>query len=59
MADPDLLRNDVIGAVSWGADVLAMGMLEWLRAGGGRPRRTLVFDEYHQGYGHRESLSHG
>jgi hypothetical protein len=33
-------------------------MLEWLRAGGAQPRRTLVFDEFHQGYGHRESLSH-
>ena len=58
VADPDLLRNDVLARCSWGADVVAMQMLEWLRAGGSRPRSTLVFDEYHQGYGHRESLVH-
>ena len=58
VADPDLLRNDVLARCNWGADVVAMEMLEWLRAGGAQPRRTLVFDEFHQGYGHRESLSH-
>jgi hypothetical protein len=30
-------------------------MLEWLRAGGDRPRDTLVFDEYHQGFGRAPS----
>lgn len=49
--DPDFLRNDVIRRCEWGADVLVTGMLEWLRAGGDRPRNTLVFDEYHQGFG--------
>ena len=58
VADPDLLRNDVLARCSWGADVVAMQMLEWLRAGGTQPRRLLVFDEYHQGYHHRESLTH-
>lgn len=58
VADPDLLRNDVLARCSWGADVVAMQMLEWLRAGGAQPRSTLVFDEYHQGYNHRESLVH-
>lgn len=58
VADPDLLRNDVLARCSWGADVVAMQMLEWLRAGGTQPRSTLVFDEYHQGYSHRESLVH-
>jgi len=58
VADPDLLRNDVLARCSWGADVIAMQMLEWLRAGGAQPRTTLVFDEYHQGYLHRESLAH-
>jgi hypothetical protein len=57
VADPDLLRNDVLARCSWGADVIAMRMLEWLRAGGAQPRTTLVFDEYHQGYNHRESLA--
>jgi len=58
VADPDLLRNDVLARCNWGADVIAMQMLEWLRAGGAQPRTTLVFDEYHQGYAHRETLAH-
>ena len=53
--DPDFLRNDVLRRCEWGADVLAMRMLEWLRAGGERPRDTLAFDEYHQGFGRRPS----
>jgi uncharacterized protein DUF4350 len=58
VADPDLLRNDVLARCTWGADVIAMQMMEWLRAGGAQPRTALVFDEYHQGYNHRESLAH-
>lgn len=58
VADPDLLRNDVLARCTWGADVVAMRMLEWLRAGGAGPRSVLVFDEYHQGYSSRESLAH-
>ena len=54
--DPDLLRNDVLRRCEWGADVLAVGMLEWLRAGGSAPRRSLVFDEYHQGFGPQPSV---
>ncbi|NUP72283.1 MAG: hypothetical protein HOQ16_13785 [Gemmatimonadaceae bacterium] len=53
--DPDFLRNDVLRRCEWGADVLAMRMLEWLRAGGDRPRTALVFDEYHQGFGRAPS----
>jgi hypothetical protein len=49
--DPDLLRNDVLRRCEWGADVLAVRMLEWLRAGGESPRDRLVFDEFHQGFG--------
>jgi hypothetical protein len=56
VADPDLLRNDVLRHCAWGADVIAVRMLEWLRAGGAAPRATLVFDEYHQGYGSRSSV---
>lgn len=48
--DPDFLRNDVLRRCEWGADALAMRILEWLRAGGDEPRTVLVFDEYHQGY---------
>ena len=57
VADPDLLRNDVLARCNWGADVIAMQTLEWLRAGGAQPRTALVFDEYHQGYNHRETLA--
>ena len=51
VSDPDLLRNDVMRRCRWAADVRAVRMLEWLRDGGDAPRTTLVFDEYHQGYG--------
>ncbi|MEP6733406.1 MAG: DUF4350 domain-containing protein [bacterium] len=56
IGDPDLLRNDVLRHCQWGADVLAVQMLEWLRAREGAPRTTLAFDEYHQGYGSRSSV---
>ncbi len=55
VADPDLLRNDVLRYCRWGTDVIAVRMLEWLRAGGETPRVTLAFDEYHQGYSARSS----
>jgi hypothetical protein len=56
LADPDLLRNDVIRRCRWGTDAIAMRMLEWLRAGGPAPRTALAFDEYHQGFGRSPSL---
>ncbi len=45
VADPDILRNDVLRYCPWGADVLAARMLEWL-SDDGRP--LLVFDESHR-----------
>lgn len=57
VADPDQLRNDVLRRCRWGADVVAMRMLEWLRAGGDQPRNTLEFDEFHQGFGPMPSAS--
>ena len=56
VSDPDLLRNDVLRRCVWGADVRAVRILEWLRAGGPAPRTALVFDEYHQGYGPQRSM---
>src|SRR4051812_25124804 len=56
VADPDLLRTDVLRHCEWGADVVAMNMLEWLRAGGVEPRNVIVFDEYHQGFGPRSDM---
>ena len=57
VSDPDLLRNDVLRRCTWGADVRAVRILEWLRAGGSAPRTALVFDEYHQGYGPQRSIA--
>lgn len=49
VADPDVLRNDVLRYCPWGADVMAVRVLEWA-SGGGRPR--VVFDEaHHPGFG--------
>jgi len=48
IADPDLLRNDVLRVCRWGADVAAVRMLEYLGRGA---RRPLVFHEFHLGYG--------
>jgi hypothetical protein len=59
IADPDLLRNDVLRVCAWDADATTVRMLEYLseRAPDGRRRRDrLVFDEYHQGYGSHASL---
>jgi hypothetical protein len=56
LSDPDLLRNDVLRRCAWGADVIAMRMLEWLRAGGPAPRTAIAFDEYHQGFGSTPSM---
>jgi hypothetical protein len=50
LADPDLLRNDVLRVCRWGLDIVAARMLDYLATG--EPRRNrLVFDEYHQGFG--------
>ncbi len=51
VGDPDLLRTDVLRHCPWGAAVIAIRLLEYLRAGGPEPRSTLAFDEYHQGFG--------
>lgn len=56
VADPDLLRNDVLRRCAHGADVVAVRLLEYLRAGGDVPRAILEFDEYHQGYGPAASV---
>ncbi|MEO8563256.1 MAG: DUF4350 domain-containing protein [bacterium] len=57
VADPDLLRNDVVRRCAWGADVRVVRLLEWLRAGGLVARTALVVDEYHHGYGHAPTAS--
>lgn len=50
VADPDLLRNDVIRVCRWGAGVAAVRMLGWLGGGRAPNEVAVVFDEYHHGY---------
>ena len=50
-SDADLLRNDALRVCDYGLDVPAVRMLEYLRDGGAAPRRRIVFDEFHQGFG--------
>jgi|SRR5579862_1029032 len=50
-SDPDVLRNDALRVCAYGLDVPAVRALEYLRAGGIVPRDTIVFDEFHQGFG--------
>lgn len=61
VADPDLLRNDVLRVCRWGADVAAVRILEYASGdapNGGR-RERLIFDEYHQGYGDQPGTFRG
>jgi hypothetical protein len=51
-SDADLLRNDVVRICKWGIGVRVLQSLDWVS--GDRPR-TLVFDEYDQGFGHQPS----
>jgi hypothetical protein len=60
IADPDLLRNDVVRVCRWGADVAAVRVLEYVSADGpGGRRDRLVFDEYHQGFGDQPGTMRG
>ena len=61
VADPDLLRNDVLRVCRWGADVAAVRILEYASGveGEARRRTELVFDEYHQGYGEQPGTFRG
>ena len=52
VADPHLLRNDVIRLCEHDAGVLAVRAFTWLGAPGGE----VVFDEYHQGFGRHPSV---
>jgi hypothetical protein len=60
IADPDLLRNDVMRVCRWGADVAAVRVLEYVSVDGpGGRRDRLVFDEYHQGFGDQPGTMRG
>lgn len=49
--DPDILRNDAIRVCKYALDVDAVRMLDFLSERGDAPRKKIVFDEYHQGFG--------
>jgi hypothetical protein len=55
VADPFLLRNDVVRLCWSEAGVNAVRMLAWLD--GARSHRLLVFDEFHHGYGRQPSVA--
>ena len=57
-SDADFVRNDVIRSCDYGVDVPAIRMLEYLRDGGTVPRRRIVFDEFHQGFGAQPGTLH-
>jgi hypothetical protein len=61
VADPDLVRNDVLRVCRWGADVAAIRILEYASAGApnGGQRDRMIFDEYHQGYGDQPGTFRG
>jgi hypothetical protein len=51
-ADPDLFRNDELRQCEQGYAPLYVSLLEYLRdSSATTPRRWLMFDEYHQGFG--------
>ena len=55
VADPDLLRNDVVRVCAFRADLVAVRALEYLSRteSGARTRDLVVFDEHHHGFGPR------
>jgi hypothetical protein len=53
LSDPDLMRNDVVRVCKWDVGRRVVEALDWVSAG---RRPTLIFDEYHQGYGTHPSM---
>lgn len=57
VGDGRLLTNDAIRTCRWGAAITAVRVLEWLSEREGQPPRdTIVFDEFHHGYGRHASV---
>ena len=52
-SDPDMLRNDVVRVCKWDVGRRVVEALDWVSRG---RRPTLVFDEYHQGFGTHPSM---
>ena len=56
VSDPLLLANDVLKECRLPLGVAMAGALRYLRAGDAGTRPTLVFDEFHHGYGAQPSI---
>jgi hypothetical protein len=50
VSSSDLLSNDVLRICDWNADIAAARVLEYMRPPG-VARPTMIFDEFHHGYG--------
>jgi hypothetical protein len=59
LGDGQILANDFIRVCRWGAAVTVVRAIEWASARDGEaPRRMIVFDEYHHGYGQHANVLH-
>lgn len=56
-SDPDVLRNDALRNCGYGLDVAVTDALRYLTLGGLSERRTIVFDEFHQGGAARDGMT--
>jgi hypothetical protein len=57
ISDPNTLRNDFLRICRWGLGVSAAQMLDYLTQGKQRGNVTIVFDEFHQGFGPQPSVN--
>ena len=56
-SDPDVLRNDALRNCGYGLDVAVADALRYMTLGGVSERRTIVFDEFHQGAAARSGMT--
>ena len=56
-SDPDVLRNDALRNCGYGLDVAVADALRYMTLGGVSERRTIVFDEFHQGGAARSGMT--
>lgn len=57
VSDPNALRNDFIRVCKWGMGKAAFQMLLYLSPESGRGPVTIVFDEFHQGFGPQPNVN--
>lgn len=56
VSDPNVFRNDVIRVCRWNAGFTVVRMVEYLSGGAPIPKRRMVFDEFHQGFGQQPDV---